>query len=84
MKMNGTELADLIIHSFLRGVEHKEDLSDTLDENLVKAPNIDANNIRVLKIDANNITAVEDALDEYYLFRPVEGEDGDWDYNDET
>lgn len=55
MKMNGTELADLIIHSFLRGVERQEDLSD-----------------------------VENALDEYYLFRPVDEKDGDWDYNDET
>ena len=57
MKMNVEALADLIIHSFLRGVEHKEDLSD-----------------------------IEDALDEHYLFRPVEGEDGDWDYtgNDEA
>lgn len=55
MKMNVEALADLIIHSFLRGVEHKEDLSD-----------------------------IEDALDEYYLFSPVDDKDGDWDYNDQT
>ena len=55
MKMNVEALADLIIHSYLKGVEHKENLSD-----------------------------IEDALDEYYLFRPIDDKDGDWDYNDQT
>lgn len=35
MKMNVEVLADLIIHSFLKGVEHKEDgsdIGDVLDE----------------------------------------------------
>lgn len=55
MKMNVEALADLVIHSYLRGVEQREDLS-----------------------------GVENALDEYYLFRPIDDKDGDWDYNDEA
>lgn len=55
MKMNVEALADLIIHSFLRGVEHKEDLS-----------------------------GMEDALDEYWLFRPADDKDGGWDYYDQA
>lgn len=61
MKMEFEILADLIIHSFLRGVEHAESLD----------------------IHKEGITE-EDSLEEYYLFRPVDDKDGDWDYNDET
>ena len=59
MKMEFEILADLIIHSFLRGVDYDTD-SD-------------------LREDLSDIEE-----DEYYLFRPVDGKDGDWDYNDET
>ena len=62
MKMNGQELADLIIHSFLRGVDYEESLGSQKED----------------------LSDVEGALDEYYLFRPINDKDGDWDYNDET
>ena len=62
MKMNVEALADLIIHSFLRGVDYEESLD----------------------IKKEGLTDIENALDEYYLFRPVDDKDGDWDYNDQT
>ena len=60
MKMEFEILADLIIHSFLRGVDYDTD-SDP----------------------SEGLSDIEEE-DEYYLFRPVDDKDGDWDYNDET
>ena len=59
MKMEFEILADLIIHSFLRGVDYDAD-SDP----------------------SEGLSDIEE--DEYYLFRPTDDKDGDWDYNDQT
>ena len=60
MKMNVEALADLIIHSFLKGV----DCGDSLG------------------VQKEGPSDIEDTLDECYLFRPADDEDGGWDYYD--
>lgn len=62
MKMNVETLADLILHSFLRGVDYGESLG----------------------VQKEGLSDIEDTLDECYLFRPADDEDGGWDYYDQA
>jgi hypothetical protein len=58
-----------------------EVLADLIIHAFVKGLNYEVGGVNIPKEDLSDL---EKALDEYHLFKPAEGEDGDWDYNDQT